>query len=56
MLEVVDNTTTLFLGAAASSAKPTAFPAWDTFIELLYSSLIDVASAELENDRTGLSA
>lgn len=57
MLEMVDNRTTLFLGAAASSFRPTDFPAWDKFIELLYSSLIDVASAELEeNDRTGLSS
>ncbi|OAL26688.1 hypothetical protein AYO22_04041 [Fonsecaea multimorphosa] len=52
MLEKADNRTTLFVGAAASSFKPTAYPTWGKFIELLYSSLIDVASAELENDRT----
>ncbi|KAH9844872.1 SIR2-like domain-containing protein, partial [Teratosphaeria destructans] len=47
MLEQVDYRTTIFIGAAASSFKPTAFPAWNKFVELIYSSSIDQAASDL---------
>lgn len=53
MLEKSENQTTLFLGAAASSFKPTCFPAWDKFIELIYTCQIGQAVSELEGDTTG---
>lgn len=53
MLGKVNGNVTLFMGAAASSFRPTCFPAWDKFIELLYSSAIDQAVSELEGDYTG---
>lgn len=53
MLNKSDNQTTLFLGAAASSFKPTCFPAWDKFIELIYTSQIERAVSEILGDTTG---
>ncbi|KAM0715007.1 hypothetical protein Q7P37_009472 [Cladosporium fusiforme] len=54
MLKRADNRTTLFLGAAISSFKPTCFPAWDKFIELIYTSQIQQAVSELPGDTTEL--
>jgi hypothetical protein len=53
MLNKADNRTTLFLGAAASSFKPTCFPAWDQFIELIYTCQIQQAISELPAATTG---
>jgi len=53
MLEKVNNATTLFLGAAASSFIPTSFPAWEKFIEIVYSSLIDEATSEIGRNQLG---
>jgi hypothetical protein len=54
MLEQVDQKVTVFLGAAASSFKPTGFPAWDKFVEFIYTSQIDEAASGLGDARDGL--
>jgi hypothetical protein len=54
MLQKVENRTTLFLGAAISTFKPTALPAWGKFIEFIYSSMIDEATADIGTDSQGL--
>lgn len=53
MLDKVNQNVTLFLGAAASSFKPTAFPAWDKFIELVYTSHVDEACQDLGDNSIG---
>ncbi|KAF2766269.1 hypothetical protein EJ03DRAFT_354095 [Teratosphaeria nubilosa] len=50
MLQQVDYRTTIFIGAAASSFKPTAFPAWNKFVQLIYSSSISQAASDLPGD------
>ena len=53
MLGKVESRTTMFLGAAASSFKPTSFPAWDKFIEMVYHSLVENALSDVMEGRNG---
>jgi hypothetical protein len=55
MLSKVENRTTLFLGAAVSSFKPTCFPAWEKFIEFVYSALVDSSTENIELGSEGKS-
>jgi hypothetical protein len=53
MLKKVDNRTTLFLGAAISTFKPTCLPAWEKFIEFICSFLIDRATDDVGSNSQG---
>ncbi|KAE8363803.1 hypothetical protein BDV27DRAFT_158419 [Aspergillus caelatus] len=49
MWEEVQGRTTLFLGSALSSFKPTCLPAWDKFVELLCTSILDQATTDVSS-------
>ncbi|EXJ60267.1 hypothetical protein A1O7_04419 [Cladophialophora yegresii CBS 114405] len=42
---------TLFLGAAISTFKPTQLPMWNDFVQLLWASALEVATADMRPDR-----